>query len=67
MFIYPEFEDGVKVVSRMHGDTASMMQNITIYQIKKGEEVELLDPGCEMGVSGFFRYNYNTSTRRKFA
>lgn len=50
MFIYPEFEDGVKVVSRMHGDTASMMQNITIYQIKKGEEVELLDPGCEMAI-----------------
>lgn len=35
MFIYPEFEDGVKVICRMQGKTASMLQNITIYQMKK--------------------------------
>ena len=50
MFIYPKFEDGVKVVTRMQGETASMLQNITVYQMKKGEELSLLDEGCETAV-----------------
>ncbi|MFA5450328.1 MAG: 5-deoxy-glucuronate isomerase [Clostridia bacterium] len=51
MFIYPKFDkDGKQVITRTEGKTASMLQNITVYRLKKGESIELIEPDMESAI-----------------
>ena len=47
MFIYPKFVSGKQVITRVYDKTSKMMQNITVYRLKKDEEIELIEPGME--------------------
>lgn len=47
MFIYPKFKSGIQEVTRVYGKTAPMLQNITVYRLKKGEEIEIIEPKME--------------------
>ena len=50
MFYYPEFKDGKKVLSSVEGETADMMMDIFIYQMKAGETLEFLSETMETAV-----------------
>lgn len=51
MFIYPKFDkNGKKTVTRVYGKTASMLMNITVHKLKKGDTLELLEPGMESAI-----------------
>lgn len=51
MFIYPKFDkNGKKTITRVYGKTASMLQNITVYKLKAGESIEILEPEMESAV-----------------
>ena len=47
MFIYPKFVSGKQVITRVYDKTSKMMQNITVYRLKKDEEIVLIEPGME--------------------
>lgn len=48
MFIYPKFDrNGKQTITRVYGKTASMLQNISVYRIKKGDTLELYEPDME--------------------
>ncbi len=49
-FSYPEFENGVKVLSRAGDAVNDMMMNITVYQMRAGESRSFCYPGEEMAV-----------------
>lgn len=51
MFVYPKFDrSGRKVVTRVYGKTAPMLMNVTVYRIKKGDTLEVFEPGMETAV-----------------
>ena len=49
-FSYPEFENGVKILSRAGDAENDMMMNITVYRMAEGESRSFACPGEEMAV-----------------
>jgi len=68
MFLNPKFDKSNKqTVTRVYGKTASMLQNITVFKIKNGETLELLEPGMESAIlllSGEIDYLYEDKCER---
>lgn len=68
MFTYPKFDcHGRQVICRTEGKTAAMMQNVTVYRLKGGETLELLEPGMESAillVRGDITYFYGEKAER---
>jgi 5-deoxy-glucuronate isomerase len=51
MFIYPKFDrNGKQIITRVYGKTADMLQNISVYRIKEGDTLELIEPGMESAI-----------------
>lgn len=47
MFIYPKFIEGKQKITRVYDKTAEMLQNITVYRLLMGEEIEIIEPEME--------------------
>lgn len=68
MFTYPKFDrDGKHVLCRTEGKTAAMLQNITVYRLKAGETLELMEPKMESAIlliQGDISYFYDEKEER---
>ena len=65
-FSYPEFENGVKVLSTAGDAVNDMMMNITVYRMKAGEERAFLREKEEMAVllvTGDVTFSWNGQTK----
>lgn len=67
MFTYPKFKGGKQVLTRVYDKTSAMMMNITVYKVKKGESVTLIEPDMETAVlllQGDITYFYEDTEAR---
>ena len=66
VFDYPEFDkDGIKILTRTEGEYSDMLMDITVYQMKKGQNMSFKYENQEMAlllIKGSVKYSWEGNT-----